>query len=98
MQPPELRKALADFAHWLSSPDVVRSPRLSALIDQRLNQKIHLSALRRLSSAYERICAEVRKPENKYEAANTMLGSQRPFGQTTVLLQILGSEADDVSE
>ena len=33
---------------------------------------------RSVASTYDRICQEVRKPENKYEAANTILGNQRP--------------------
>ena len=33
---------------------------------------------RSVASTYNRICQEVRKPENKYKAANTILGNQRP--------------------
>lgn len=95
MEPATLKHALEEFANWLSSPDVVRSRRLAALLDQRLNQKIHISALRQLADVYERMCTEVRRPENKYEAVNTILGGQRPFGQKMVLLQILGLDAED---
>lgn len=94
MQPPQLEKALWHFSTWLSSPDVVQPPRLALLIDQRLNGRIHRAALWNLASTYEKICTEVRKPENKYEAANTTLGSQRPFGQMTALHQILGLEEE----
>ena len=38
------------------------------------------------------ICEEVKKPENKYEAASTLLGSERPFGQVHLLWQIFGLE------
>ena len=90
MQPPQLLSALSQFAEWLSSTEVVRSPRLTLLVDQRLGNEIHQKALGRLTGAYERICLEVRRPENRYEAANTLLGNQRPFGQISTLRQILG--------
>lgn len=43
------------------------------------------------------ICEEVKNPANKYEAAATLLGSERPFGQVHLLWQIFGLEggADD---
>jgi len=90
MQPRELASALRNFSQWLSSPDVVRSPRLSQLNDQRLADRVHREALRSLAAAYEKICVEVRKPENRYEAANTVLGGARPFGSLNALRQIMG--------
>jgi len=42
------------------------------------------------------ICQEVKKPENKYEAASTLLGSERPFGQPHLLWQIFGLEEEEV--
>ena len=42
------------------------------------------------------ICEEVKKPENKYEAASTLLGSERPFGQVHLLWQIFGLEEEEV--
>ncbi len=90
MQPRELASALHDFAQWLSTPDVVRSARLSQLNDQRLADRVHREALRSLAAAYEKICVEVRKPENRYEAANTVLGGARPFGSLNALRQIMG--------
>jgi hypothetical protein len=44
------------------------------------------------------ICEEVKKPENKYEAASTLLGSERPFGQVHLLWQIFGLEEEEVVE
>ena len=41
------------------------------------------------------ICEEVKKPENKYEAASTLLGSERPFGQVHLLWQIFGLEEEE---
>ena len=40
------------------------------------------------------ICEEVKKPGNKYEAASTLLGSERPFGQIHLLWQIFGLEEE----
>ena len=90
MQPEQLNAALRIFADWLSSPDVVHSLRLSSLLDQRLADHVHHAALRKVADTYDRICQEVRNPKNKYEAANTILGSQRPFGSLTTLRQVFG--------
>ncbi|KAG5338040.1 hypothetical protein C0989_008344 [Termitomyces sp. Mn162] len=90
MQPSELQVTLRNFSLWLSSPDVVQSPRLSQLTVQHLHAKIHQTALERMVRAYGLICEEVKRPENKYEAASTLLGSERPFGQIHLLRQILG--------
>ena len=38
---------------------------------------------------------EVKKPENKCEAASTLLGSERPFGQVHLLWQIFGLEEEE---
>ena len=56
----------------------------------RLATLIHRSELKRIGTAYSRVCDEVRKSENKYEFAMTLLASQRPFGQMNVLWQVLG--------
>ena len=42
------------------------------------------------------ICEEVKKPENKYEAASIILGSERPFGQVHLLWQIFGLKEEEV--
>ena len=90
MQPRKLAESLHVFSQWLSSHDAVSSPRLSQLDDQRLAGRVHREALSSIAAAYEKICAEVRKPESRYEAANTILGSERPFGSLNALRQILG--------
>ncbi|KAJ7919033.1 oligomeric complex COG6-domain-containing protein [Mycena leptocephala] len=41
---------------------------------------------------------QVKKPENKYEAASTLLGSERPFGQVNLLWQIFGLEEDSIKD
>src|SRR4051812_13350295 len=98
MQPVDLQRALRQFSIWLSGLEVVQSPRLAQLTVQKLHNKIHQDALIRLARAYRMICEEVKKPENRYEAASTLLGSERPFGQIHLLRQIFGLEEDDEDE
>ncbi|KAJ7139696.1 oligomeric Golgi complex subunit 6 [Mycena epipterygia] len=95
--PAQLQIALHNFSLWLSGLEVVQSPRLSQLTAQRLHIKIHQAALERMARSYQLICEQVKKPENKYEAASTLLGSQRPFGQINLLWQIFGLEGDNVA-
>ncbi|KAF7966770.1 hypothetical protein HWV62_37065 [Athelia sp. TMB] len=100
-QPQQLLSALHTFSLWLSGLEVVQSPRLVRLTHPRLHSQIHHVALTRLAKTYERLCDEVKKPENKYEAASTLLGSERPFGQIHLLWQIFGmqdEEEDDVDD
>lgn len=60
---------------------------------------IHHAALARLAKTYRTICEEVKKPQNRYEAAATLLGSERPFGQVHLLWQVFGlTEEDDEEE
>ncbi|RDX56370.1 oligomeric complex COG6 [Lentinus brumalis] len=89
-EPAALQAALHRFSEWLSGEGVVHSPRLSSLTVRSLHTRVHHAALERLAHTYERICEEVKKPENKYEAAATLLGSERPFGQVRLLWQIFG--------
>ena len=93
-EPSALQAALHRFSEWLSGHEVVQSPRLSLLTVQSLHSRIHQAALSRVAATYERICEEVKKPENKYEAAATLLGSERPFGQVRLLWQIFGLQDD----
>ncbi len=94
MQPSDLQKGLRQFSMWLSGPEVVHSSRLAQLTVQRYHAQIHQAALERVVRAYRTICEHVRSPENKYEAASTLLGSERPFGQVHLLWQIFGLEGD----
>jgi hypothetical protein len=73
----------------------VHSPRLAQLIVQKLHSQIHQEALARLAKAYRMICAEVKRPENRYEAGATLLGSERPFGQVHLLWKIFGLEGEE---
>ncbi|KAF8638929.1 hypothetical protein AX17_001841 [Amanita inopinata Kibby_2008] len=94
MEPTDLQKSLRQFSIWLSEPEVVHSTRLSRLTGQRYHARIHQAALERMAQAYRLICEEVRKVENKYEAASTLLGGERPFGQIHLLWQIFGLEEE----
>ncbi|KAF9267497.1 oligomeric complex COG6 [Marasmius fiardii PR-910] len=89
-QPQQLQAGLQSFSRWLSTSDVVQSPRLSYLTVQRLHTKIHHAALAKMAKSYEKICEQVRRKENRYEAASTLLGSERPFGQVGLVWQIFG--------
>lgn len=72
----------------------MHSPRLAQLTVQKLHGEIHQDALAQVAKAYRMICKEVKKPENKYEAAATLLGSERPFGQEHLLWKIFGLEEE----
>ncbi|KAF9651463.1 oligomeric complex COG6 [Thelephora ganbajun] len=89
-EPEALQTALHQFSVWLSDIGVVHSPRLARLTIQSLNNRVHHAALERLANSYQRLCEEVKKPSNRYEAAATLLGSERPFGQVRLLWQIFG--------
>ena len=89
-----LQAALHRFSVWLTSNTVDHPPRLAQLSVQSLASRVHRAALARLVKTYRWLCEEVRKPENKYEAAATVLGSERPFGQVHLLWQIFGIEEE----
>lgn len=74
---------------FLSSLDVLASPRLGLIASPTISGRIHRDALRRIGRAYDTVAEAVRDSENKYEFATTVLGSKRPFGQMSVLWQIL---------
>lgn len=86
----EVQAYLHQFASWLSMVEIGHSPRLTRLTQHKLHSEIHEAALERLVEVYRQLCAEVRRPSHKYEAAATLLGSERPFGQVALLQQILG--------
>ncbi|KAI0664758.1 oligomeric complex COG6 [Cubamyces menziesii] len=89
-EPAALQGALHRFSDWLSGQEVVQSRRLGLLTVQSVAARVHQAALERVAETYERICEEVKKPENRYEAGATLLGSERPFGQVRLLWQIFG--------
>ncbi|KAI0077115.1 oligomeric complex COG6 [Panus rudis PR-1116 ss-1] len=94
--PSKLQSALHKFSLWLTTHAIDQSPRLAHLTKQSLASRIHQAALERLVKTYKWFCEEVKKPENRYEAAATLLGSERPFGQVHLLWQIFGIEEKEV--
>jgi len=65
---------------------------------QKIHERVHQEVLRRVAKAYESLCKQIRKTENRYEAASTLLGSERPFGRVDLLYQILCLEEGDGSD
>ncbi|PSR77610.1 hypothetical protein PHLCEN_2v7800 [Hermanssonia centrifuga] len=93
-----LQAALHKFSVWLTSNTVDYPPRLGQLSVQSLASRVHRAALARLVRTYKWLCEEVRNPENKYEAAATVLGSERPFGQVHLLWQIFGIDEEETGD
>ncbi|KAF8431614.1 oligomeric Golgi complex subunit 6 [Boletus edulis BED1] len=92
--PDALAHALSQFSRWLSTPDVIASPRLFPLSSALLAGQVHRGALRRLVHAYGALCDAVRaeSARGKYVAGSVVLGRERPFGQVELLRQIVGLE------
>jgi cobalamin biosynthesis protein CobT len=65
---------------------------------QKLHDQIHREALKRIVKAYEKICEEVGKEENRYEAGMTLVGSERPFGRAYLLRRVFGLEEEESEE
>jgi len=81
------------FDSFLSSLDVLTSPRLVLVASPTISSRIHREALRKVGQAYGVVADAVRNPANKYEFATTVLGTKRPFGQMSVLWQVLNIAA-----
>lgn len=96
--PAALRSGLSAFAHWLASLDAVHAPRLAALTAPFLHARVHRAVQRRLGRAYAALCARVRDPRARYEAAATLLGAERPFGSVAALWQIFGIDEEGGGE
>ena len=92
--PAALRAALSAFSRWLASLDAVHAPRLAALTAPFLHARVHRAVQRRLGRAYAALCARVRDPRARYEAAATLLGVERPFGSVAALWQIFGIDEE----
>jgi len=96
-EPEALAAALGKFSLWLSTPDVISSPRLFPLSSSLLAGQVHRGALRRLVRAYSALCEEVRaeSARGKFVAGSVVLGRERPFGQVELLRQIFGLEPEE---
>ncbi|KAH8813769.1 oligomeric Golgi complex subunit 6 [Flagelloscypha sp. PMI_526] len=94
--PESLQTTLHAFSIWLSQPSILEPPARLIALNGQYRGKVHHEALRRLAGAYEDICESVRNKENRYEAGNTIVGSERPFGKGRLVKQILGIEEEGV--
>jgi hypothetical protein len=65
--------ALTTFSTFLTSIDVLSSPRLALLSSPGLAEKIHRTALARISQAYGEVCERVLDKKEGYEFAETLL-------------------------
>ena len=72
----------------------MHAPRLAALTAPFLHARVHRAVQRRLGRAYAALCARVRDPRSRYEAAATLLGAERPFGSVAALWQIFGIDEE----
>lgn len=64
---------MTTFTNFLSSLDVLTSPRLALLTSARLAEMIHRTALFRISEAYGEVCDRVLDKKEGYEFAETLL-------------------------
>lgn len=71
--PKPLTAALTTFTNFLSSLDVLTSPRLALLSSAKLAETIHRTALYRISQAYGEVCDRVLDKKEGYEFAETLL-------------------------
>lgn len=68
-----ITKALSTFTTFISSIDVLRSPRLNLLQSTRISERIHRTALSKISEAYAEISDRVLDKKEGYEFAETLL-------------------------
>jgi hypothetical protein len=88
-----LTASLTTFTTFLTSLDVLSSPRLALLASPGLAEKIHRTALARISQAYGEVCDRVLDKKEGYEFAETLL--RRGREEVTVAL---GVGEDEVGE
>ncbi|RSH94849.1 Golgi transport complex subunit 6 [Saitozyma podzolica] len=96
--PKPLTLALTTFSTFLTSIDVLSSPRLALLSSPALAEKIHRTALARISQAYGEVCERVLDKKEGYEFAETLL--RRGREEVAVALGVgedeeLGWEGDE---
>lgn len=91
-----LTSALAQFSQFLTSLDVLTTPRLALLSSSKLAEKVHRSALRRISQAYAEVCDRVLDKKEGYEFGETLL--RRGRDEVAVALGVDGDEREDEHE
>ena len=89
----ELTTALAQFSQFLTSLDVLTTPRLALLSSSKLAEKVHRSALRRISQAYAEVCDRVLDKREGYEFGETLL--RRGRDEVAVALGVDGDEPEE---
>lgn len=88
-----LTAALAQFSQFLTSLDVLTTPRLALLSSSKLAEKVHRSALRRISQAYAEVCDRVLDKKEGYEFGETLL--RRGRDEVAVALGVDGDEHEE---
>ena len=91
-----LTSALAQFSQFLTSLDVLTTPRLALLSSSKLAEKVHRSALRRISQAYAEVCDRVLDKKEGYEFGETLL--RRGRDEVAVALGVDGDEHEHEDE
>lgn len=84
--------ALAQFSQFLASLDVLSTPRLALLSSSKLAEKVHRSALYRISQAYAEVCDRVLDKKEGYEFAETLL--RRGKEEVAVALGVDGDDSE----
>jgi hypothetical protein len=87
-----LTSSLTQFSQFLTSLDVLTTPRLALLSSSKLAEKVHRSALYRISQAYGEVCDRVLDKKEGYEFAETLL--RRGKEEVAVALGVDGDESE----
>jgi hypothetical protein len=87
-----LTSSLTQFSQFLTSLDVLTTPRLALLSSSKLAEKVHRSALYRISQAYGEVCDRVLDRKEGYEFAETLL--RRGKEEVAVALGVDGDESE----
>jgi len=87
-----LTSSLAQFSQFLTSLDVLTTPRLALLSSSKLAEKVHRSALYRISQAYGEVCDRVLDKKEGYEFAETLL--RRGKDEVAVALGVDGDDTE----
>jgi hypothetical protein len=87
-----ITSSLTQFSQFLTSLDVLTTPRLALLSSSKLAEKVHRSALYRISQAYGEVCDRVLDKREGYEFAETLL--RRGKEEVAVALGVDGDESE----
>lgn len=87
-----ITSSLSQFSQFLTSLDVLTTPRLALLSSSKLAEKVHRSALYRISQAYAEVCDRVLDKKEGYEFAETLL--RRGKEEVAVALGVDGDDPE----